>query len=175
MNRLNNNLDQLQNNIASQLSSNSGEPKCCFCFPMKCGIIMIGVFIAMDISQGFAMCNSLYQVDIVSFSIYAFAQVFLAYSCLQFLIYVFSDTYHTRKKLVDACTLMVFTNILEFLAILVGAIISPLIPFAVVLQQIPVNGISMLMYLYFRYICVWWMSMKSYEINSQGGRGGGGQ
>ena len=42
-------LDHIQNKWFGAEDPNA--PKCCFCFPLKCGIIMIGVIAMIDCAQ----------------------------------------------------------------------------------------------------------------------------
>ena len=42
-------MDDIQNRAFNGAMPNDNEPKCCFCFPLKCGIIMIGLYIFMDL------------------------------------------------------------------------------------------------------------------------------
>ena len=150
------------------MGNQPGEPTCCFCFPMKCGIILIGVSVFMDLGNDFVMIQKMKEISYLVMAFYIAAAILVSFAFALFLAYFCSDTPKTRNNLVIACALMIFANIISYTGIVLGSIIEDDIPFSSMLTFIPINGIQILIYYYFRMICKEWAMMGPFPSFSGG-------
>ena len=113
--------DRIQNKMFGLDDPNS--PKCCFCFPMKCGIYFIGVLAAVDLT---------YEVSRTALMAGNYSMVIgvLTIPCLLFmftniifhLLYCFKDSTRNRKFLVQGCSLQITANSFILIGWILGGI-----------------------------------------------------
>ena len=98
------------------------EPKCCFCFPLKCGILLIGFMCFIDLLYEISR-TALTMSFSVAMGIFSIPSVlFMITSCLIFAKYCWRDTETNRMHNCHACGLMVFANTLILIIWIFGAI-----------------------------------------------------
>ena len=77
---------------------------------------------------------------------------------------VFKDSYENRNHLMLACGMMALANGIEYAGIIAGVLFSPNIPFQALLIYLSINGVNVLVYIYFYVICQQWAEMISNNL-----------
>ena len=178
-------LDQLysrQQRAASSLKDSVSNvdmqgPMCCFCIPLKTGIILICLYGLVDIAQSLYQTQQLRAVSLLVFGFFVAALVPQAIAIFIYLKYlVQQDSFRNREYLMLSCGLLMAANAIEYLGIMAGAIFSSAVEFQAILVYLPINGLNILLYGYFYQICSIWASMFNSKIIISGpgpsGRGG---
>ena len=155
-------LDSMQSRAfdSRNMPSQSG-PLCCFCIPMKWGIVLIGVYLAMDVFTLMGMLQAFQGLSIIIFASHAVSLIPVILGAYLFAKYFCNDTESSRKKLILACALMIVANCLEFAGVVLAAVLDPNIPFNFILKFLPINGLAVLVYFYFRMVCIEWHGLYS--------------
>ena len=96
-------LDNLQNKVFGIDDPNG--PKCCFCFPLKCGIIFIGVMAVVDLSYEMSRTALMTQYAVVLGILTIPSLLFMFANVIMFAKYCYRDTFVSRKHLVVGCSL----------------------------------------------------------------------
>ena len=152
-------LQNLEDRTFNRAGPQDDGPKCCFCFPMKCGIIMIGVSIGFDATQTLLMIMPLWNgLSAVAAVCYALAAVPETLAFNLFLVYLCKDSRDTRRNLPLACALMMAANVMEFSGVIVGSVFDE-IPGSFITNCLFKNAFSLFIYWYFRMICFDWYTM----------------
>ena len=115
----------LINKIQNKLGLDEQDPngaKCCFCFPLKCGIIMMGFIAFIDLITELVRISLIIDYSVFLGILYIPALLFILTGCLIFIKYCYRDNELNRKHLVVACSLMVFTNVLILIIWIFGGI-----------------------------------------------------
>ena len=130
------------------------SPKCCFCFPMKCGIIALGVFALLDTIE--LASDAFYIIKISTLvGIFFVCGLFCMIANLFYFIrYFHRDSFLTRSGLAKGCLLMVAANTICYVAIVAGAILDKDVPHAHIWQMIPTYGFPVVMWAYYRFVCL---------------------
>ena len=152
MNRHLDRLHEANNNLFSGIMK-SDEPTCCFCIPIRIGIILIGLISLFDCFQFVMLANNIADVSMIVMIFYYIALIPAAVGFLIFVQYFLKDTTQNRKYLQDACGLMILAEVIAYTGMVVGAILSDQIPTQNILTFIPINGLNALFYFMFRMIC----------------------
>ena len=147
--------DHWQNKTFGQQDPNS--PKCCFCFPLKCGIIMIGAIAMFDTLQLMGTINFLFQVLPAASIICFISLLMMTTTVMLFLRYFCLDNYDTRKRLVVGCALMVTANMVTFIGVSIACFASEQLKGSYIVQLVPQYIIPMLLWVYYRMICQQWV------------------
>ena len=98
MNRYLDKLHETNNNLFSGLM-NSDEPTCCFCIPIRIGIILIGIISLFDCFQFVMLANNIASISTVVMVFYYVALVPAVGGFLIFVQYFMKDTSQNRKYL----------------------------------------------------------------------------
>merc|ERR1711935_770344 len=102
-------LDKVQNKMFG-LDDGNG-PKCCFCFPLKCGIIMIGVMSFIDLCYELSRASVFMAVNVIIGGVCIPALLLILVNTVIFAKYCIKDNSLSRRHLVIGCSLMVFVNL----------------------------------------------------------------
>ena len=145
------------------------QPVCCFCIPLRYGIIIIGICMLFDFIGFWAQAYRMESISTLVMIFYYVAVMPCFLSLLLFGFYFYEDSKQSRKLLADACGLMIVAEVIAYVGIAIGSQISSNIPSGSILTFIPVNGLAALMYFYFRMICKEWQHLGP-EIGSPSGR-----
>ena len=129
------------------------NPKCCFVFPLKCGIIMIGLIAVSDLSQLSSTTARVVQIVpmatipcIISMPLMFFAVcLFFRYFCL--------DNYDTRSRLVTASFLMIVANAITFFGLSIAILLKKDLNGNMFWGLIPTYVFPMVLWAYYREIC----------------------
>ena len=113
--------DRLQNKMFGLDDPNS--PKCCFCFPLKCGIYFIGVMAVMDLSYEISRTalmadNFSMVIGILTIPCLLFMFTNILFHCL----YCFKDSSRNRRFLVQGCSLQISANVFILIGWILAAI-----------------------------------------------------
>ena len=127
MNRHLDKLHETNKNLFSGFAK-SDEPTCCFCIPIRIGIIIIGLISLFDCFQFVMLANNIAPLSIVVMIFYYVALVPAVGGFLIFVRYFMKDSQETRKYLQDACGLMIIAEVIGYLGMVIGAIVSENIP-----------------------------------------------
>ena len=103
-------------------------PVCCFCIPMKIGIILMFLCLMMDTFETLKMANNFAQVSQMVMYLYYVALVPQLFSIAMFLNYFCRDNYKNRNNLIMACAIMIMSVGLEYVAVILGVIFVEDIP-----------------------------------------------
>ena len=101
-----NNLHDRQNRAiqrGGERMANSGEmdgPMCCFCIPIRYGVVLIGIYIFIDVGQTIAQANGMHDVSKLVFGFYV-ASLFPAMIAvyIYFKYFCCEDSFDNRKHL----------------------------------------------------------------------------
>ena len=86
-------------------------PKCCFCFPLKCGIIFIGVMAVVDLSYEMSRTALMTKFTVVLGILTIPSLLFMFANIIMFVKYCYRDSLVARKHLVVGCSLQIFANL----------------------------------------------------------------
>ena len=137
------------------------SPKCCFIFPLKCGIVMLGIMSLMDFLNLIRDTRRMMHISTLVTIFFAVALVFMFINCLLFLRYFLRDDIPRRQGLVFGCMCMLMANIVAFIGIVFGAIFSSKIPGSAIFNFLPTYLFPALLWFYYRMICIQWSEMGS--------------
>ena len=90
-------------------------PGCCFCLPLKLGITIICIFFFVDLINIIQLVSRVLAINAIFGAICLPLIPFMLVSCIMAFNYCREDSIKNRKRLVIACTLCLFTNILSFI------------------------------------------------------------
>ena len=109
----------LKNRVVKPPDRNA--PKCCICIPMKCGIILLGVFSFFDFIAIISKTLHYFESHSVWVGvIFTIALVTELINMFFFARYFCQDNFTTRKLLTKGCKLMIFANLLCYIAMVFG-------------------------------------------------------
>ena len=150
--------DRIQNKMFGLDDPNS--PKCCFCFPLKCGIYFIGVMAVMDFSYEISRTALMAEHFSVVIGILTIPCLLFMVTNISFhLLYCFRDSARNRRFLVQGCSLQITANILILFGWILASIFVEGIGGSLLLQMIITYTIQILCWFYFRMVCSQWVSL----------------
>ena len=150
-------IDDFSNRLFPQ--PNPNEPKCCFCFPMKCGIILIGLSAMIDTLQMVGDILILLKTSTLVAIFFMVACLGMVINVFLFIRYFVSDTGLTRKNLVTGCFIMMVANAFAYFGVIIGVIFVPEIKIHALLNLLPKYLFPILIWFYFRMICYQWAAI----------------
>ena len=129
------------------------NPKCCFIFPMKCGIIFIGIIALSDLislsSTTYIVMNMVPAAAIPCF----ISTLLMATTVMLFFRYYCVDNYDNRLRLVLGCKLMIYANAITFIGIAIASMIHPDLKGSIVVRMFPTYVIPIFLWFYYSIIC----------------------
>ena len=105
------------------------------------------------------MAVKMQEVSTIVMLFYYIATIPSIFALFLFALYIYKDTNENRGRLPLACALFIGVNVIEYIGMVCGAILSDNIPYGSIMTFIPVNGLGAWMYFYFRMICQQWKQM----------------
>ena len=141
-------------------------PKCCICFPMKCGIYMIGMLAFINFGSMIGTTQHYFPLDEAAGALSMIGVVAMLVSLALFMRYFCQDSYAARAHLRHACTINAIANILAYIGIVIGALNEIDIPDKEAYTAIPNYVLPGVIWCYFRYICTKWMELGE-EVGQQ--------
>jgi len=134
-------------------------PKCCQCFPMKCGIYIIGMLAFINFGSMVATAQHYFPLDEAAGALSMIGVLMMIISLALFMRYLCQDSYPARSALRHACMIMSIANILAYIGVLIGSINEYDIPDSEGYTSIPTYIIPAVLWCYFRYIATKWMQL----------------
>ena len=150
--------DRIQNKIFGLDDPNG--PKCCFCFPLKCGIIFIGVMAVMDFTyecSRTALMTDAFSVVLGLMTVPCLLFMFM--NIMFFVLYCWRDTPKHRNFLVTGCSLQITANVLILIGWIIGGIFVEGIKGGMLMEMIITYLIQIFCWFYFRMICTQWVQL----------------
>ena len=112
------------------VGGDEGGPLCCFCIPLKLGVILICIYGIIDVTQSVLQTTQLYNVWLLVFAIFTAALVPQAIALFIYIKYLIqADSFRNREYMMLSCGLMMAANAIEYAGIIAGAVFSPAIEF----------------------------------------------
>ena len=129
------------------------EEKCCWCFPIKCGVFLIGLGIFANALKYIQLILSLldgYLIYAILFGVATLPMALAAYLFIAF--FRDQDNREKRDGLVKACHLVVLSMLIG-VAIYVVELLTGATTFALLIAKVVQVAINGLVYLYYAGVC----------------------
>ena len=137
-------------------------PKCCFCFPLKCGIFFLGIFAFLDFGKLLGDMFQFFEYHAITGVIMLPAVVCSLGNCVAFLRYFFKDNAENRSRLILGCFLQI---VAEFIALVAYIVVIIVLGSGFSFMRALNNYlIPALLWGYYRYVCQQWAQLG---LNSQ--------
>ena len=150
---------------------------CCFCIPLRYGIVIIGIYLIFDAFQSLGQAESMKSIAplvFIFFMLSLFPAVIAIYIYIKY--FMQEDCFDNRKHLSLACGLMIASTLIQYIGIVLGALLVESIPVQSIFVFLIADGLNILNYIYFFLMCEMWAGLYSGETAhllgaSQGAQG----
>ena len=128
------------------------EDKCCWCIPIKIGVLLIGIGIIYSAVVNTLGGLTLLGANFIYGVLFLAAQAPLLLSAFYYIKYFQNDSKETREGLSKACMLAILTTF-AVAAVYLVMVVTGASTFGVVMSQIISAGISFVLWTYYAGVC----------------------
>ena len=159
VNKASDGLYNSQNELAKHVNVLLGNhamegPKCCFCMPIKPGLIFIYCYIMMDMIQSTVVTLSCWEVHMIlfGFNFCGLVPIIIA-NKMWYNYFRGPDNFETRSRLIMACGLMILAQLFQYFGVLAASMLTDKVPLNAVVFNFSVNALQIMSYSYFLFVC----------------------
>ena len=147
-------VEEMRKKVDEKLNIDPNTPKCCFWFPLRCGMWIIWGLAIADLAYQIERNSTLFRYNswlgvfaiVPTIAFFFVVGVFSKYVC-------FKDSYFSRKHMIVACTIAALANIWMLIVFLFGAIFVEAVGWGLFGGMVPTFLLPTIAWFYYRKIC----------------------